>query len=108
KIHNPGPIAKKLSDAVQQLLISNGVNPKIYSQIPKIMADTNEFGSIKSRETITPLGNWQKTSQGIKALEDIAAGLKSLQAALKVVLGVDNHEYEEMLKQFIIEGSNYK
>ncbi|CAG8564601.1 10417_t:CDS:2 [Ambispora gerdemannii] len=108
KIYNPGPIAKKLSDAAQQHLSLNGINPKIHLQIPKIMADTNKFTSIESIEKIIPLGNWQETSRGIKVLETIAGGLKSLQVALKMVLGVDNYEYEKMLKQFIVEGSKYK
>ncbi|CAG8599604.1 6674_t:CDS:2 [Ambispora gerdemannii] len=108
EIYNPGPIAKKLSDAVQKHLTSNGINPKIRSRIPKIMANTNNLESIQTLETITPLGNWRQTPQGIKALKDIAATLKSLQVALKAVLGVDNYEYKEMLEQFIIEGSKYR
>ncbi|CAG8615258.1 3281_t:CDS:2, partial [Ambispora gerdemannii] len=107
-ICNPGPIAKKFSDVVQQYMSSNEINPKIHLQIPKIMADTNKFRSIVSLETITPLGKLHKKSHGIhgiKMLESVAEAFKSLQVALKWELGVDNHEYEEMLKQFIIEGS---
>ncbi|CAG8485979.1 10389_t:CDS:2 [Ambispora gerdemannii] len=75
-INNPGPITK--NNAVQQHLISNGMNPKMYLQIPKLMANTNKFVSIKSLETITPLGDWQQTSQGMKTLELLAESLKSL------------------------------
>ncbi|CAG8572588.1 13930_t:CDS:2 [Ambispora leptoticha] len=94
KIHNPGPIAKKFSDAAQQHLTSNGIDPKIYRQIRNVIVNSNKFESIKIFEKRTPLGNWQQASHGIKSLENTVAALKSLQVAFKAVLGVDDHEYK--------------
>ncbi|CAG8572569.1 13929_t:CDS:2, partial [Ambispora leptoticha] len=107
KIHNPGPIAKKFSDALQQHLISNGISTKIQTQIRNIIESSDKFESIKILEKRTPVGNWQRKSDGIhgtKLLENTTEALKALKVALKVVLGVDDQEYKVMLEQFTKEG----
>ncbi|CAG8551462.1 2426_t:CDS:2, partial [Ambispora leptoticha] len=107
KIHNPGPIAKKFSDALQQHLISNGISTKIQTQIRNIIESSDKFESIKILEKRTPVGNWQRKSDGIhgtKLLDNTVAALKTLEVALKAVLGVNDQEYKVMLEQFTHEG----